>query len=280
MFFKFKHFPYVRAIHVVKDHELVFKLANKCTADTLFPVGCIFKSFLSVLVGIAIHDGKLHSIHDKIADYYPEHPVSSQWESLTVAHALSNTTGLCWPASDSPVPQTMTDIFSLSFDADPGKSFSYKPDSQLIICLLEQLYNVSITELFTDKIARHYSSFSFIWDKNDIENLQIPIGFLDELGKLYLNKGTLGDTILFDESYYLESVKPYSDGGFPENLAYGLGFWITSYSGHTCMIASGFGGQYLAVIPDKKMVISIFCDMDKTHPEAKQLIELALNEWQ
>ncbi len=39
MFFKFKHFPYVQAIHVFKDNELVFKLANKCTEDTLFSIG-------------------------------------------------------------------------------------------------------------------------------------------------------------------------------------------------------------------------------------------------
>ncbi len=39
MFFKFKYFPYVRAIHVIKNNELVFKLANKCTEETPFLIG-------------------------------------------------------------------------------------------------------------------------------------------------------------------------------------------------------------------------------------------------
>lgn len=279
MFFKFKHFPYVRAIHVLKDDELVFKLANKCTADTLFPVGCVFKSFLSALVGIAIHDGKIHSIHDKIIDYYPEHPVSTAWESVTIEHALTCRSGLHWKAQNEPLPQTMSEVFSLSFDDTPGTVFAYKPDAQILVYLLEDLYQLSIVELFDQKLAKYYPELTYSWNRDDIENLQVPIQFLDELGKIYLNKGMIGENVLFDETFYQASVRAYSDGGFPEELPYGLGWWITSYSGCTCFLAAGFGGQILAVIPGKKMIISILCDMNQPHPEAKKLVELAIHAW-
>ena len=40
--------------------------------------------------------------------------------------------------------------------------------------------------------------------------------------------------------------------------------------------ASGFGGQYLAVIPQLEMILSILADMDRPHPENKTIIEKAL----
>ena len=40
--------------------------------------------------------------------------------------------------------------------------------------------------------------------------------------------------------------------------------------------ASGFGGQYLAVIPQLEMILSILSDMDRPHPENKTIIEKAL----
>ena len=36
--------------------------------------------------------------------------------------------------------------------------------------------------------------------------------------------------------------------------------------------ACGFGGQMLAIHPVKKMVISIFSDMDRPHPENIQIL--------
>lgn len=51
----------IKAIHIIKDNELLYKYFREGTTDTqLFPVDCIFKSILSVLVGIAIKGNKFY----------------------------------------------------------------------------------------------------------------------------------------------------------------------------------------------------------------------------
>ncbi len=99
---------------------------------------------------------------------------------------------------------------------------------------------------------------------------------LNELGQLMLNRGVVNGQRLFSETYYKQSICEYSCGGFPERTPYGLGWWIGKDSEIPYFFASGFGGQYLAVIPHKKMVITVLSDMDRPHPENKTIIEKAL----
>ena len=60
----------VREIKIIREeHELYHYLRPNENEIACFEVGCIFKSFLAVLVGIAIYEGKIHSIDDCVMDY-------------------------------------------------------------------------------------------------------------------------------------------------------------------------------------------------------------------
>ena len=49
---------------------MIFEHIRENEKETsFFPVGCIFKSFLSVLVVIALYEGKIGSIDDCVIDY-------------------------------------------------------------------------------------------------------------------------------------------------------------------------------------------------------------------
>lgn len=48
-------YPHIKAIQITRNKKIVFKqLREDIDANTLFPVGCIFKSFLAILVGIQL----------------------------------------------------------------------------------------------------------------------------------------------------------------------------------------------------------------------------------
>lgn len=64
----------------------------------------------------------------------------------------------------------------------------------------------------------------------------------------------------------------YSYGGFPECNPYGLGWWLGEHEKIPYYYAAGFGGQLLAIIPQRNTVISILSDMDRPHPENKEVI--------
>lgn len=167
-------------------------------------------------------------------------------------------------------------IFKSILSVLVGTAFQYKPDPQIIVYLLEEVYGMEITKLFTEKILSLFENNNYQWDRDRIEDLQVSIQFLDEWGQLLLNKGVVGETRLFSEEYYQQCISEYSGGGFPECTAYGLGMWIEKRSDIPYFYASGFGGQYLTVIPQKNMTISILSDMDRPHPENKEIIEKVL----
>lgn len=275
---KIDNYPNIRAIHVIKDNQLIYKQLREDTSDTqLFPVGCIFKSILSVLVGIAIQEKKINSIEDCILDYVSHEDVQeTNWYKVKIKHALSKTTGIVWPGPQEPIPANIGEIMQLRFGSKPGVAFQYKPDPQIIVYLLEEVYGMEITKLFAEKILPYFESNNYQWDRDRIEDLQVSIQFLDEWGQLLLNMGVVGETRLFSEEYYQQCLSEHSGGGFPECTAYGLGVWIEKRSDFPYFYASGFGGQYLVVIPQKNMTISILSDMDRPHPENKEIIEKTL----
>lgn len=107
-----ENYSNLRAVHVIKDGQIAYEYFREDTNNTqLFPVGCIFKSFLSVLVGIAIYEGKIGSIEDCVIDYIPHEEINDiNWYKLKIRHALSKTTGLIWPGPMESLPANMAEV--------------------------------------------------------------------------------------------------------------------------------------------------------------------------
>lgn len=268
----------IKAVHIIKDKQTIFEYIRENELGTsLFSVGCIFKSFLSVLVGVAIYEGKINSIEDCIIDYVSHEEITDvNWYKLKIKHALSKTTGIIWPRPQETIPANMREVMELRFESEPGVSFQYKPDPQIIVYMLEEIYGVEITELFETKIISHFTNKDYKWDRDDIQGMKISIQLLNELGQLLLNKGTINGKRLFSEEYYEQMIQKYSRGGFPECVPYGLSWWLDNHSEVSYFAACGFGGQKLVVVPQKNMIISILSNMDRPHPENKEIVEMAL----
>ncbi|MCP4902227.1 MAG: serine hydrolase, partial [bacterium] len=60
----------------------------------------VTKSYLSALIGIAIQEGHIQSVDDRVLPYFPEYPdlanVGPEKESLTIEHLLTMTAGFDW----------------------------------------------------------------------------------------------------------------------------------------------------------------------------------------
>lgn len=123
-------YNHIRKVHIIKENEMVYQMTRESDQQTrLFPVGCIFKSFLSAMIGIAIEEGKIQSIDDLVIDYLPYDVVSqTEWYALEIKHVLSKTTGSKWPGSGETLPDNINDIMKLDFENRPGLKFKYKPD--------------------------------------------------------------------------------------------------------------------------------------------------------
>ena len=117
--FDVSNYGNIKAIHIIKDKQTIFEYIRENEKETsLFSVGCIFKSFLSVLVGVAIFENKINSIEDCVIDYvFHEDIINTNWYKLKIKHALSQTTGIIWTRPQEPVPKSMREIMKLRFES-------------------------------------------------------------------------------------------------------------------------------------------------------------------
>ncbi len=66
-------FPHVNAISINQHGKPLLKeYFNGFNNNDIFKIGCIFKSIVSAMVGIALQDNKIQSLDQKILNYYPE----------------------------------------------------------------------------------------------------------------------------------------------------------------------------------------------------------------
>ena len=86
----------VSGMLVLKDGKVAWKyLGNGNTDTTLWTSRSVGKSVVSTLVGIAIQQGKIHSLDDLITVYEPELK-GTAWDGVTLRQLIQHTSGVDW----------------------------------------------------------------------------------------------------------------------------------------------------------------------------------------
>lgn len=77
------------------------------------------------------------------------------------------------------------------------------------------------------------------------------------LGQLYLNGGLWNGSALVPADYIAAAISPAPlvDAGGRPTERYGYGWWRMRHRGHAVYYAWGYQGQYVAVIPDRRLVM-------------------------
>ncbi len=103
-------------------------------------------------------------------------------------------------------------------------------------------------------------------------------------GLLYLHEGKWQDRQVIPSQWVLDSTKAYSDAG--PGVGYGYLWWVakgyilgTKIDGPAYR-AQGAGGQYIVVLPSRKLVLAYVSDCDRTGveggPQFSELLKLVL----
>lgn len=108
----------VSGMLVLKDGKIALKyLAEGNTDSTLWTSRSVGKSVVSALVGVAIKEGKIHSLDDLITQYEPDLK-GTAWEGVTLKQLITHTSGVAW-SEDYTDPQS--DFAKLTeCEAKPG----------------------------------------------------------------------------------------------------------------------------------------------------------------
>ncbi|CAM3598479.1 Penicillin-binding protein, beta-lactamase class C [Pseudomonas reidholzensis] len=86
----------VTGLLVLKDGKIAYEYyAKDNTPQTLWTSRSVAKSVVSVLVGVAIKEGKIKSVDDKITSYIPELK-GTAWQDVTLHQLMQHTSGVIW----------------------------------------------------------------------------------------------------------------------------------------------------------------------------------------
>jgi CubicO group peptidase (beta-lactamase class C family) len=235
------------------------------------------KSIVSMLVGVAIKEGKIKSVEQPVGDFLPAFREGDK-AKIKIRDLLWMSSGLNWDESYSN-PLSMTTeayygsdlgkiINRLEPEQESGKEFHYKSgDTQILGFVLKAATGMSLSELAEEKLWKPLGAIE------DAEwSIDKPKGIekayccffsnardFARLGKLYLHHGIWnGDTIV-PPSYVKASITPNGliDSSDKQKVDfYGYQWWLLpNYKGQNIFYARGILGQYIIVIPEKDIII-------------------------
>ena len=227
----------------------------------------VSKSFVSVAVGIAMDMGLItldEKICDSFGEYLPNNP-SKNLLNLEVKHLLTMTTGVEHPLffdNDDERYITMDWLkyfFSQNFPFKPGERFLYcNFNTYLLACLIEKKSQMDIMEFLKEKLFTPLKIFSPDWTRcpmghiHAANGLYLTIEEFGNFGQMLLDGGVFEGKRIVSESY----LKMATTNQLPEDwdIKYGFQFWLNPDGSFR---ADGKYGQYIIVLPDKEIVVSV-----------------------
>ena len=233
------------------------------------------KSVVSLLIGVAVAEGKIGSVDDYVSKYIPEFDRQGT-DTIKIVDVLTMSAGLKWTESYWNIFGKTSDIYygdrvkkvvgNLKADYAPGTRFYYSSaETQILGWILENVYQQSVPQLFSNKIwskigAEHNALWSL--DKKGGHAkvfccLNSNARDFARLGKLVLQKGMYDSIQLVPSDYLLDATTPASwlDNEGEKVDFYGYQFWILHHKGLTIPYFRGILGQFIFVIPEKNAVV-------------------------
>lgn len=81
---------------VLKDGKVAWKYLGEGNTDTtLWTSRSVGKSVVSTLVGVALKEGKIHSMDDLVTQYEPDLK-GTAWNGVTLKQLIQHTSGVAW----------------------------------------------------------------------------------------------------------------------------------------------------------------------------------------
>ena len=266
---------------VMKDDQIVSETyLHDATPRDRFLSMSISKSVVSVLFGVAIEEGKIHSVDDPVVQYLP-YLKESAYKDTTLKNLLQMASGIEFnedyldPKAD--IHRVIFDLIRggepfkaavpVKSERKPGTQFHYQSiNTQILGLVLEKATGTPLNKYAEEKLWKKIGAESeafFYESKNQPEIcafgcFNATLRDYARFGLMAMNYGKLGDTRVVSEAWMRESTTAPSF-----NAGYGYQWWLTAGSADHAFRAIGIYGQTVYVNPAKHVVIAQFRALPK-----------------
>jgi CubicO group peptidase (beta-lactamase class C family) len=280
------------AFIVIQEDALLYEnYFNGFTRDSLFRLYSISKSFLSALVGIALREGAIQSVHESVTKYIPELE-SDDFKKLTIANLLRMESGIRFSQGYAPWKDQIKTYFCSDcrklisrtrIEYPIGRYFHYNDyHSLLLIQIVERAIGCSVIRYFEEKLWQplgiEFPAFLYCDSRRHglpkfESGLSVRPIDLAKFGRLFLNRGNWNGQQILPPAWVEESTKKdpdetrerYSSDFIKPLLAHwfqtGRGYYQYHWWGY-CVdqnvfdyFALGIFGQFLYISPRKRCIV-------------------------
>ena len=280
---------------ILKDGYVVASWGETKRVEMTFSVT---KSYLSTVAGLAV-DQRLFLPSEKVADYVWDHTFDGKhnqkitWKDLL--NQSSDWSGNLWDSydwADRPPRQGGVDDWKYRKLHTPGTHYKYNDVRVNVLAYsLLNVWRKPLPQVLKEKVMDPIGASS-TWRWYGYENSWVNVDgnwvqsvsggghsggglFISaedhaRFGLLFLNKGKWEEEQIISQKWIEEATTPS-----PANPSYGYLWWLNhpkssryvEEAGEEMYYAAGFGGNYIAILPQHNMVIVTRWLEPKTMPE-------------
>lgn len=241
------------------------------------------KSINSALVGLALEEGCLTSLDQKMMEFFPEFEDEIQDQrkkQITIRQMLQMRAGLPWEESTAEGTEWLltgfheSDLVAVPIAYDPGTDSAYSNFTAHLLGII--VARACGTDLRTFAEEHLFSPLGITpgfwqvdWDGNYLGYSDIDLSSTDlaKFGLMYLNGGSHEGSQIVPADWVADSLEVYSEGtwtiGVGSNWGdngYGYQWWSVKAGDYRYSLAWGHGGQQIALIEPLDMMIVFLAD--------------------
>ena len=272
---------------VIKNGHLIAEgYFNEGAVEQKALVQSVSKSYISALVGIALDQGCLSGVDQKMMDFFPEFAgqiTDPRKMQITIRDLLQMRAGYPWEETDPALWEALLAgdhlplIVGYPLISDPGTEFHYSNLTSYLLGVIvaracdadlksygqEHLFSpidAEVGDWYQDQYNYYYSLFQFT--ARDAA----------KFGLLYLNDGENEGNQIISADWVHDSLQTYSEdarvteakqnkvGRYFRHLGYGYQWWSARVDDHHLDFAWGHGGQLIVLLDDLDMIIVVTAD--------------------
>jgi CubicO group peptidase (beta-lactamase class C family) len=267
------------AFLVFQDGNLLYeKYWDSYSKDSISGSFSAAKSIISMLIGIAIEEGKIKNIEEPAGNYL-DHFKKGDLSKIKIKDLLTMSSGTNYLEKDKGYfslnakayyGDDMEELVSeMNAKESPGKNWEYRSgDTQVLGLIVEKVYKKSISELVSEKFMIPMGAENDAkWLLDGKEKHEKAFCCFNAVardyarfGELMLTNGKWKGKQLVPENYMKAALQPASylkdptENNKPVDF-YGYQFWIVNHKGLKVPSMNGLFGQYVYAIKEKNMII-------------------------
>ncbi len=233
------------------------------------------KSFTSTLIGIALHEGFIDNVSQKMVDFFPNRTIEnldSRKMNITLYHILTMSEGMYWTEHDYPYTDDRNTLKQMwdSTDAiqhildqpmvrEPGESWHYNSGMSILLgAIIEQVTGQSVESFAEEYLFDRIGIGDYGWISmarsgvlHTDGGLYLSSRNMARLGYLMLNNGTWNGTEIVSQEWVHDATR--TQVSISQFMGYGYQWW--TYLDQGVYAATGHYEQKIYVVPEDDLVV-------------------------